>query len=270
MNDALAKKLRNGMLVASVFIVIISVGIVLLALLTPGNWIEVHESEPLMIKMEGTSIRMTGTIETDSNMPYTLKDVDISLVMIDRERASKTVLYSESGIQIYPGSNEILVDSHISASTVMLMIRDKAVKDGSPLCMELNMNCRYMLNLAEFHLTSDIRIPITTDGARLDISVDENTDDSFSVRVTGLADWLIPDNRTVSISGGGESLDLVLASNNGMLFASFHSEHGLDGVLERIASYPDAICMDDDDILDWDANTIRMLGSIMSLTRRLL
>ena len=161
MDDRLVKNLRTGMLVASVAVVVLAVGIILLAMMTPGNWVEVHESEPIAIGMEGTNVRVKGTVEVDSNMPYALEGVDVSLVMVDRERGSRTTLYSESGIHVPPGRSTISIDSGISASTVMLMIRDRAVKDGAPLEMELDVDCRYMLGLAGFHLTSDILVPLT-------------------------------------------------------------------------------------------------------------
>lgn len=270
MDDRLAKNLRTGMLVASVAIVVLAVGIILLAMLAPGNWIEVRESEPIAIGMEGTSIRVTGTVEVDSNMPYTLEDLDVSLVMVDRERGSRTTLYSESGIHVPSGRSTISIDSGISASTVMLMVRDRAVKDGAALEMELDVDCRYMLGLAGFHLTSDIMVPITAEGSRLEWSVTENTDDSFTVNVTRLADWLIPDDRRISIFGGGESFDMAVVSDDGEVSVSFHSDQGLDGVLKRIASSSDAICVDGHGILDWSSEDIRDLDSIVSLARRLL
>ena len=270
MDDRLAKNLRTGMLVASVAVVVLAVGIILLAMFAPGNWIEVRESEPISIGMEGTSVRVKGTVEVDSNMPYALKDVDVSLVMVDRERGSRTTLYSESGIHIPPGRSTISIDSGISASTVMLMIRDRAVKDGAPLEMELDVECRYMVGLAGFRLTSDLLVPVTAEGSRLEWSVTENTDDSFAVHVTGLADWLMPDDRRISISGGGESFDMAVVSDDGGLTVSFRSDQGLDGVLKRIASSSDAICVDDGGILDWSSGEIRGLDSIVSLARRLL
>lgn len=62
MDDRLAKNLRTGMLVASVTVVILAVGIILLAMMTPGNWVEVHESEPIAIGINGTNVRVTGTV----------------------------------------------------------------------------------------------------------------------------------------------------------------------------------------------------------------
>ncbi len=270
MDDRLAKNLRTGMLVASVAVVVLAVGIILLAMLTPGNWVEVHESEPIAIGINGTNVRVTGTVEVDSNMPYAVEDVDVSLVMVDRERGSRTTLYSESGIQVPPGRSTISIDSGISASTVMLMVRDRAVKDGAPLEMVLDVDCRYMLGLAGFHLTSDMMVPVTAEGGKLGWSVTENTDDSFAVHVTGLADWLMPDDRRISISGGGESFDMAVVSDDGGLTVSFRSDNGLDGVLKHIASSSDAICVDDDGILDWSSGEIRDLDSIVSLARRLL
>ena len=270
MDDRLAKNLRTGMLAASVAVVVLAVGIILMAMLAPGNWIEVHESEPISIGMEGTSVRVTGTVEVDSNMPYALEDVDVSLVMVDRERGARTTLYSESGIHVPPGRITISIDSGISASTVMLMIRDRAVKDGAPLEMELDVDCRYMLGLAGFRLTSDIMVPVTAEGSRLGWSVTENTDDSFAVHVTGLADWLMPDDRRISISGGGESFDMTVVSDDSEVSVSFRSDNGLDGMLKHIASSSDAMCVDDDGILDWSSREIRDLDSIVSLARRLL
>ena len=63
---------------------------------------------------------------------------------------------------------------------------------------------------------------------------------------------------------------MAVVSDDGRLTVSFRSDQGLDGVLKRIASSSDAICVDGDGILDWSYGEIRDLDSIVSLARRLL
>ena len=270
MDRIIAKKLRKGILVASISVMVLAIGIILFAMMIPGNWIEVHANEPVSIKMNGTDISISCTATVDSNMPYTMNDVDVSLLMVDRARGSSTTLYSESGIQIPPGRSTIPIDTKISASTALLIIRDQAAKDGSPLSLELKVDCRYMLDMAGFQLTSDILVPVTSDGCKLEWHVSENTDESFILDISGLANWLIPDDRELSVTGGGETFTLNIGSRDGAVTMSFRSDDGLDGVLDRIASSADAICKDGDKVLDWDSDDIGKLQSIVSLARGLL
>ena len=270
LSEGIARRIRRIIACISAIAILSVVVIVLIALSPSGNWFELEDGYSLDMEMEDTRIVIRCEAVLDSNVPYALDDVEVSLSMVDEERGSRAILFSESGIEILPGKNDLSLEASISAPTVMLIVRDAAMKDGMPLDFRLNVECGYMLGMADFSLESSVRMPVTEPGHVLEYEIVQNTEDSYVIEIEGLAGWLIPDDRAAVVSGGGETAELDTEYTGEVLRISFGSESGLDGVFDRIAASSDLRCTCNEVPFDADSDDVRRIGSLLGILEGVL
>ncbi len=260
---------RKLLLAASVAVFVLVFGVIAVAMSPGGDWLTVEKTSPLEVSVDGTDLDLSFSVTVRSSMPYDVKDLSISMSLADPSRGSSVPLYSEDGISIPAnGSAEIDVRASIWIPTAALVLMDLAMKDGAPLHIGLEASCGYLGGLASFRLASEIGVPVTAEGERLSFSVLEDTDTSFSVGVNGLAGWLVPEDRTIYVSGGGEEASITVTGQGSSGILSVRSDSGLDGVLSRISSADDYKAVDGNgDAVGLSKTALRALDTIMQYAR---
>ena len=239
------RRCRIGLLIGSAVAFAIVILIVLIALTPSGNWLEIHQGSPAEVSRDGASLKISFSVEVDSNMPYDVEGLDIALTMADHGRGSSVPLCSKEGVRIAShGTTEVPIEMSVRIPTAALVLRDLAMKDGAPLHFDLSAKCRYLHGTASFELATEIDVPVAADGEKVSYSVTEDTGTSFSLRIDGLAGWLVPESRVLHLSGGGEEAVIAVDGSGSSVMFSVRSDSGLDGALERIASSDDFRAVD--------------------------
>ena len=260
-------KCRKVLFALSVVVFITVFGIIAVAFTPSGDWVKIEQSSPVELTRNGADINISFSIDVTSVMPYEVSGMDISLSLVDHNNGSYVPLYSENGITIAPHSTTRLdIDTSIWLPSVALVFRDMVMKDGVPLHLDLIATCGYLGGLTSFRLVSEIDIPVTAEGEKLSFATMEDTDESFVIKFNGLADWLIPKERTVVISGGNEKMTLSTSGSDGVAILSMTSESGLDGVLNRITSADDFI-VESTVGFDIDPDMLRALDLLLQYMR---
>ncbi len=263
---------RKLLLAASVAVFALVFGVIGAAMSPSGDWLTVEKTSPLEVSVDGTNLDLSFSVTVGSSMPYDVKDLSISISLIDSSRGSSVPLYSEDGISIPAnGSAEIDVKASIWIPTAALVLMDLAVKDGAPLHFDLEASCGYLGGLASFRMVSEIGVPVTAEGEKLSFSVLEDTDASFSVGVDGLAGWLVPESRIIFVSGGGEEASISVTGQGSSAMLSVRSDASLEGLLERISSAGDYKAVDENgNDVDLSKEALGAMDTILQYARRLL
>lgn len=266
------RKCRKGLLVFTVALFVIVLGTIIIALTPSGNWITVEQTSPVEIERNGANLDMSFSVEVASKMPYDINGMDITLTLFDHARGSAVPLYKEEGITIFAHrTTELTIEASVWMPTAALVIRDLAMKDGAPLHLDLTAQCSYLAGMASFMLVSEIEVPVTAEGEKLTYSVPENTSNRFIVKIDGLADWLVPDDWTAIVSGGGEKTVLSVTGSGSTALLSVVSDSVLDGALGRIASTEDYMAVDENGTeIDLDPDALRTIDSILQYARDVL
>ncbi len=263
------RRCRKALLIGSVAVFVVIMTVIVIAFIPSGNWLEIQQTSPVEVSLDGSDMDVSFTVDVTSRMPYDVDDLGIALVLTDRGRGSSVPLYSADGIRLAANeTTSLTIETSIWMPATLLTVRDLAMRDGAPLHLELTASCGYLGGLASFRLTSDLDVPVTAEGEKISYAVVDDTMTSFSVRVDGLADWLVPGDRSLTVSGGGETATLTVSNSDGTAVFSATSDSGLDGVLGRIASADDLLVVDEEgDRIDLDADALRTLDSLLEYAR---
>ena len=218
--------------------------IVLVAMTPSGEWITIEGTGMPSISSEESGLVLRYSAEATSHMPYDLDGLSGELYLTDPVRGSSARICSIDDMTIPAGgSAPVEIESEVSAFTAALIFRDLAMRDGAPLHFDLVLSCSYMLGMADFRMTAGIDVPVTAPGERLSYGIAEDSEDSFRISVDGLAEWLLPEDGSVLIAGGGHEVRGTWCTTGGTVGIELFAED-LDRALDAISRSDDPSFID--------------------------
>lgn len=258
--------IRRAVALASVIVLSSCMVVPGYALCTSGEWIEVHGTDSLDIQWDGSCLVLEGEVELASNMPFEMEGLSFDIVMTDDSRGSYATVLSVDSIDVPPhGSVALVIDEELPIESMLLMVRDRLTIDGEPLEFRISASCGYLMGLASFRVVAVLNVVIVEEGETLSIDVEDIGVSERVISIDGLREALIPEPRTVSASGEGESMTIDIRTSDGAVLITAVSSGELDGALQRISSSEDLII----EGADLDAQTLGLIGEVLDRADRL-
>lgn len=254
------KALRTTTAVATVIVLASCILVPTYALTASGEWIEVHGTDSLDVRWDGSYLVLDGRIELVSNMPFDMDGLSFDIVMTDGSRGSYAQVLSAEGIDI-PSRGTVPLDIHeeLPMESMLLIARDRLTIDGEPLEFRISASCGYLMGLAAFEVGALLDIGITEDGEVLSWDVEDIGISQRTVAVHGLRGSLIPEPRRITASGGGEAVTIGIGGSDGTVFIRIASSGELGGALQRMSASDDLVV----EGADLDAQTLRIIGEVL-------
>lgn len=244
MDRATIDRTRRILAIASMAAMVSCLLIVLVAMTPSGEWISIEEVGTPSISSDDSGFVIRYSAEVTSHMPYDLDDLKGELHLTDPVRGSSALICEFEGLSIPAGGSvPVEIESEISAFTAALIFRDLTMRDGAPLHFDFALSCTYMLGMADFRVGAGVDVPVTAPGEKISYGIVEDTEDSFIIAVNGLAEWLLPGNGSLTITGGDRHADASWSSADGTLTIGLYAED-LDGTLEVVSRSDDPSIVD--------------------------
>lgn len=229
------KGVRRVLAIIPVLPVIIVAVIVVVALTPSGAWLDITRDAEPSVEVKGAYLDVEVPVLVASHMPYALEDLSFQVTLVDDVRGSYQTVVSSVPSDI-PGNGvgTLVLESHIFAPTLYLVMGDLIERQGSVLRFEVTASCGYLLGLADFTLDAVIDAPLADGDGVVTYEIVENSDNTFEVRINGLRSTLMPDDSVYILSGGGSYLSVLISSSDGSLVFSVTSTNGLDAAIATL------------------------------------
>jgi len=177
--------------------------------------IKAEVSEDFDVRMDGLYLMLDGSVDISNGMFSGLDDADVIVYLKDTKYDKRMMLWKGEDITIERQSDtKIQIHSRVSAFSIVASILDSIKMEDSELELNLHISGKCMYGLVDADLITDIGLPLAKDGTVLGYSVDVNTADTFSLTINNLVDNFVPDDETIHIVSGTQTLTISMFSDN--------------------------------------------------------
>lgn len=242
-------RVRKVLLAATVVVFAALIALVAAAVSPQEDWIEYSvESPEYGLEREGYGVYATVScaVTVTSHMHFDVDKIDLKVYLVDGDSRELVATVEDETIEA-DGTATVDISSRFSLLTGLSEVY-KIVEDGEPLHLQVEATCSYLLGLASLTATTDVYVPITEEGG-MSIAVTENTSTDFEADISGLKEWIVPDDRDLTITGGGYTLNASVHYADGVLSVSMSSESDLKEATMAMSSAEDLSAVDSEGVV---------------------
>lgn len=253
---------------------VVAVAAVLLLIVVavqPGQSIHLCSDGDQRLSADGSFVELSGTYRVDSDLSYDLTDVSVRLSLVDPVNGSRMELWSSDGLDIRGGTvTTVDLDVRVFAPTLYFLLTGLVAQEGSVLHFEAVLDGRYMMGLLKAEVSALADVPLAGEGETVAFAVVEDTPEALEVRVTGLADWLVPPSTGAVMECPGARVEAAVTAEGDGILLSVRSDGDIEGslaLMESAAEEGSLACTWDGEAVELTSGQVRMLGDALDLVR---
>ena len=258
---------RTIQIIRIAFIVAISVFVVACTMASGPMGMEI--SEDSVLDRDGFYITFDGTVRLHNAMYSNIDDADLSLSLCDVKNGKEIAVWHGSGINLrYNSDTYIPVQFRISSTAVFTAVLDSIKTENSPLECALSFNGKYLFGLVDASVDTYLGIPLAREGTVIEYVIDENTTYSYAVKLSNLAEWLIPEEDTMTATSGAYTLTVGCTHVGDDVRISMSSPDSLSDTIEALSEGVDSVSLASGN--DLDAESARQIITVLQYARWIL
>ena len=241
-----AEKARRVVrLISSTIVAILAVAI-LSAVVMPGGDLLMVDGDPLSVEQDGSDIRISGSYDIRSKLPYAISDLSISVRLADDAHGSTLILWQADGMEIPArGSTRIDIDTGIFSPILAIFASDLLSDEDPTPVLRVDSSFRYIMRTVDVSISADVSLPLSEPGTKLERST-ERTDSSIRIDIRNLSEKLVPEDASYVAIGGGGSVAIDVRTSGPTTSLTVSSDGDVSGALQRIRESGDPCILDSD------------------------
>ena len=257
-----AEKARRAVrIISSATVAVVAVAI-LSAVIMPGGDLLMVDGDPLSVEQDGSDIRISGSYDVRSKLPYAISELSISVRLADDAHGSTLILWQADGMEIPArGTARIDIDTGIFAPMLAIFASDLLSDDDPMPVLRIDASFRYILRTVDVSISADVSLPLSEPGTKLERST-ERTDSSIRIDIRNLSEKLVPEDGAYVAIGEGGSVAIDVRTSGSMTSLTVSSDGDVSGALRAIrdSGDPDLLGPDGESI-GLSQEVVRMLAA---------